>query len=66
MAYGKPIPSNQHAKFICTKCGKQWSPGSYATGGSLPKGTHAPLIPSPTAGGKCPDTSSGNHVWMKA
>ena len=48
MAYGKPIPSNQHAKFICTKCGKQWSVSSYATGGSLPKGTHAPLIPSPT------------------
>ena len=51
MAYGKPIPSNQHAKFICTKCGKQWSVSSYATGGSLPKGTHAPQIPTPTAGG---------------
>lgn len=63
MAYGRPIPSNEHATFICTKCGKQYHCSSYAVGGKLPKGTHAPQIPVPTAGGKCPDTSTGNHIW---
>ena len=38
------------AKWQCTACGRTWQSG----GG-----------PSNTAGGKCPDTSSGNHMWSQ-
>ena len=38
------------AKWMCTKCGKQVTTSS---------------LPSPTYGGKCPDTASGNHVWQQ-
>ncbi len=37
--------------WMCVKCGKQFNYNSTA--------------PSPQAGGKCPDTASGNHVWQK-
>ena len=63
MAYGKPVPSSQTAYFICTKCGKQRAASSYTSGGTLPRGVHAPVIPGPMEGGRCPDTSSGNLVW---
>jgi|GEM_PF-1405524 hypothetical protein len=38
-------------KWQCRNCGKQTS-----TTGS---------VPTPQAGGKCPDSKSGNHVWEK-
>ena len=63
MAYGKPVPNGQTVYFICSKCGKQTTASSYSCGGSWPSGMHAPVIPSPNYGGRCPDTSSGNHVW---
>lgn len=62
-AYGKAIPSTVRGSFICTKCGKQAAAPSYTTGGSIPRGMHIPQFPNPTYGGKCPDSSSGNHVW---
>lgn len=37
--------------FMCNKCGKQY--------------TTTLSFPGPGAGGKCPDTSSGQHVWVK-
>ena len=61
MPYGKPIPARENAYFICEKCGKQVNPTGYSSG----YGMHAPAIPSPQAGGKCPDTASGNHVWKQ-
>lgn len=38
------------AKWMCVKCGKQVSGSS---------------MPHPQYGNKCPDTSSGNHVWQQ-
>lgn len=39
--------------WICSKCGKQERRSDSS-------------VPSPTWGGKCPDTASGNHVWTQA
>jgi hypothetical protein len=39
------------AKWQCIKCGKETLGGS--------------STPSGKSGGKCPDTSSGNHIWKK-
>lgn len=65
MAYGRMIPSSEKGSFICEKCGKQRLSSSYTTGGSLPHGMHLPLIPGPMEGGRCPDSSSGHHVWKQ-
>ena len=39
------------ANWVCVKCGKQ----------TVFNGNY----PSSGWGGKCPDTSSGNHVWQQ-
>lgn len=39
------------AIWMCIKCGKQTSVTNN--------------MPSPTYGGRCPDTASGNHVWQR-
>nr|WP_316619932.1 hypothetical protein [uncultured Ruminococcus sp.] len=38
-------------KWMCSKCGKQIDMGNNT--------------PNPQSGGRCPDTSSGNHIWQK-
>jgi len=37
-------------KWQCEKCGKTYSSSNR---------------PSDKAGGKCPSTASGNHIWIK-
>lgn len=39
------------ANWQCIKCGYRAS--GYSS------------MPSPTCGGRCPDTSSGNHIWQQ-
>ena len=52
-AYSKKLCSGKFsgATWQCSKCGKQVS---WST------------KPQPGAFGKCPDTSSGNHMWKQS
>ncbi len=50
---GKGVFMGVTIYWICSKCGNQ-----------IPT-TNMNYKPSPTSGGKCKDSKSGNHVWKK-